>query len=68
MLGSIRPGRMTRRRLRFVVALSAQLRVNFEANQNGRRIGTVAAAEENVAEMCEGGVLQCQIPCGGHPV
>jgi hypothetical protein len=66
MLGSIRPGRMTRRRLRFVVALSAQLRVNFEANQNGRRIGTVAA--ENVAEMCEVGVLQCQIPCGGHPV
>ncbi len=68
MLGSIRPGRMTRRRLRFVVALSAQLRVNFEANQNGRRIGTLAATEENVAEMCEGGVLQCQIPCGGHPV
>ncbi len=23
--------------------------------QNGRRIGTVAATEENVAEMCEGG-------------
>ena len=51
-----------------MVALSAQLRVNFEANQNGRRIGTVAATEENVAEMCEGGVLQCQILCGGHPV
>jgi hypothetical protein len=48
MLGSIRPGRMTRRRLRFVVALSARLRVNFEADQNGRRIGTVAATEENV--------------------
>jgi hypothetical protein len=48
MLGSIRPGRMTRRRLRFVVALSARLRVNLEADQNGRRIGTVAATEENV--------------------
>jgi hypothetical protein len=55
MLGSIRPGRMTRRRLRFVVALSAQLPVNFEADQNETRIGTVAATEENVAEMCEGG-------------
>jgi hypothetical protein len=38
-----------------VVALSAQLRVNFEADQNETRIGTVAATEENVAEMCEGG-------------
>jgi hypothetical protein len=89
MSGLIRPGRMKATAVCGSAALSVQLRVNFEADQNGRRIGirrrpiqmdpplgaspdyvgqAVAATEDNVAEMCEGGVLQCQIACGSYPV
>lgn len=48
-----RPGRVTRWRLRFVVASSAQLHINFYAAPNRRHNGTVAATEEGVGKSRE---------------
>ena len=47
------PGRVTRWRLRFVVASSAQLRINFYAAPKRRHNGTVAATEEGAGKSRE---------------
>jgi hypothetical protein len=47
-----RPGRVTRWRLRFVVASSAQLRINFYPAPNRRHNGTVAEEGAGKSREC----------------